>query len=96
MENLWEKFVELFELPREILLKLPLFLLVGDQNLYLENHGGIQFYGQQKLHLKVELGEVLIEGEDLTIEELDPNTIKVKGRLKRIAFLLPGGDHGCE
>lgn len=94
--NLRETFVDLFELPREVLLKHPLFLMLGNGNIYLENHRGIGYYGPNKVIILVEPGEVVVEGEGLRIQEIYPHTIRIRGRVHNLAFIFPGGDQKSE
>lgn len=96
MVRLGERFVDLFELPKEILLHLPLLVLFGDQSIYIENHRGIGLFGEEKIQIVVESGEVIIRGEALVIQEIHPQTLRIQGRIQGITFHFSGGDGGVE
>ena len=43
----WERTAEVFDLPADALAGLPKLELVGDQELWVENHRGILSYGDR-------------------------------------------------
>ncbi len=96
MASIRERFVDLFELPREILLNHPLLLVLGDESIYLENHRGIGFYESSKVQIFVEPGQVILRGEGLVIQEIYPHTVRIRGEIQAIHFLFSRRDQGSE
>ena len=70
-----------FDLPRDIVLDLSRLTLVGDRQLYLENHKGIVEYGNQTIKVRTNSGLLIIKGEDLVIRNLYAAELYVEGEI---------------
>ena len=57
-----EVVADLFELPHEVLLDLPRLTLVGNVQLYIENHRGVIAYDENQVRLSVKNGEIMVRG----------------------------------
>ena len=57
-----EIVADFFELPYEVLLDLPRVTLVGNVQLYIENHRGVISYDENQVCLSVNNGEIIIRG----------------------------------
>lgn len=77
---------DFFELPQEIILDLPRITLVGNMQLYIENHRGVISYNQNEVRLSVNKGEVIIRGEGLQIENLLEEELLIKGMLESLSY----------
>lgn len=77
---------DFFELPQEIILDLPRITLVGNMQLYIENHRGVISYNQNEVRLSVNKGEVIIRGEGLQIENLLEEELLIKGALESLSY----------
>ncbi|MEW5785947.1 MAG: YabP/YqfC family sporulation protein, partial [Bacillota bacterium] len=56
---------DLFELPREVMLDLPRMTMVGNIQIYLENHRGVINYDENQVRIGVKNGEIIIRGNNL-------------------------------
>jgi sporulation protein YqfC len=81
-----EVIADFFELPQEIILDLPRITLVGNMQLYIENHRGVISYNQNEVRLSVNKGEVIIRGEGLQIENLLEEELLIKGMLESLSY----------
>ncbi|MGI6615273.1 MAG: sporulation protein YqfC [Dethiobacteria bacterium] len=81
-----EVIADFFELPQEIILDLPRITLVGNMQLYIENHRGVISYNQNEVRLSVNKGEVIIRGEGLQIENLLEEELLIKGALESLSY----------
>lgn len=77
---------DFFELPQEIILDLPRITLVGNMQLYIENHRGVISYDENEVRLSVNKGEVIIRGEGLQIENLLEEELLIKGALESLSY----------
>lgn len=73
-----------FELPRDLVLNLPRITIIGNEQLVVENHRGIIEYTLQQVRISTSLGEVRIEGENLTLRNIFPEEIAVEGKIREI------------
>lgn len=81
-----ENLVELFELPREIVLNLPRVTIIGNLQCYIENHRGVIEYSTEKVRISVHDGEIRIAGKDLVIRYLANEEIAVDGSIESVFY----------
>ena len=76
-----EIVADLFELPQEVLLDLPRVTLVGNVQLYIENHRGVISYDENQVCLSVKNGELIVR-ERLQIKNLLEEELSSRERSK--------------
>ncbi len=81
-----EVVADLFELPHEILLDLPRVTLVGNAQLYIENHRGVIAYDENQVRLSVKNGEIVVRGERLQIKNLLEEELLIKGMIEGLSY----------
>lgn len=77
---------DMFELPREVVLDLPRVTLVGNVQLYIENHRGVIAYDENQVRLSVKNGELIIRGEKLQIKNLLGEELLIKGIIEGFTY----------
>ena len=77
---------DMFELPREVMLDLPRMTLVGNVQIYLENHRGVIAYGEEKIRIGVNNGEIIIKGRNLEIKNLMAEELLIKGKIESLDY----------
>lgn len=75
------------ELPKDVVMDLPRITLLGDMQLYVENHRGIIEYTKERIRISTGLGELLINGSSLVLRNIFPDEIAVDGKIKGVCFL---------
>ncbi|HZX47346.1 MAG TPA: sporulation protein YqfC [Clostridia bacterium] len=78
---------DLLELPRDIVLDLPKITLVGNLQLYIENHKGIIEYSTGLIRINTKSGILVVTGSDLSIRTIVIEEIIVAGRIDKVEFL---------
>lgn len=78
----------ILELPKEIVLNLPLITLTGNEELYIENYKGIIEYTEGKIRLNTACGILKIEGRNLFLREITAENIAVTGTLTKLEYLV--------
>lgn len=78
--------VGMLEMPPDIMMNLPKFTLIGNQELFIENHLGILEYDKQLIRIKSNLGQIIIKGEELRLRELKAAEMAIEGKIS--AFIL--------
>lgn len=81
-----EKIAKAFVLPQEVTLNISKITLLGNRELLLENHQGLQEYTEGLIRVRVSEGQILIHGHGLMITRLDMDEIRVKGRFLGLEF----------
>ena len=78
---------EALELPKEILLNLPLISLIGQEEVTIENYKGILEYSEESLRMGTSAGILLLEGQGLCLKQLSAECMVVTGRIEGLRFL---------
>lgn len=86
-KQLQNQFAEAFEIPQDALLDLPRITLIGDAQLYLENHRGIIEYTSEKIRVSVVGGSLEIIGEEMILKNIKPDEIAVRGTISQLLFV---------
>lgn len=81
-----EKFTEMLELPKELVLNSPRLTMVGYNDIRIENHKGIMEFGSERVRINTGLGVVKIAGCELLIREISSEDIIISGIIKSIEF----------
>lgn len=81
------QFSEFLEIPGDVMLDLPKIILVGNIQLFIENHRGILEYTPEGVRVSVGEGEVAVSGENLMIRNILPDELCVEGKIRSLSFL---------
>jgi len=81
------QFSDYLELPGDIMLDLPKIVLVGNLQVFIENHRGIQEYTPCFVRVVVSDKVIEVTGENLTLRNIMPDEICVEGQISGLAFL---------
>lgn len=79
-------FSEILELPKDIILDLPKITLVGNLQLYIENHKGIVEYGSLRIRINTNAGILRILGKNMVIKTIVTEEIIIVGEIESIEF----------
>lgn len=86
--NLKQKVTNIFELPKEIVLNLPLVTIIGSQEMLVENYKGIIEYSEIKIRINTSCGVLKIEGKKLLINQMTKENLKITGKITTFEYLL--------
>ncbi|MFZ5648664.1 MAG: sporulation protein YqfC [Bacillota bacterium] len=78
---------DMLEIPSDIILDLPKVVLVGDLQVFIENHRGIVEYSAESVRVNVGDYEVAVSGEGLLLRNILPDEICLEGRIKSVQFI---------
>ncbi|MCK8824456.1 sporulation protein YqfC [Fuchsiella alkaliacetigena] len=80
------KFADVFELPKDVVLDEPRIFMLGNFELNLENHCGIIEYGRELIRIRIYQGQLVILGEELIIKKLTKETVEINGQITNVEF----------
>ncbi|WP_127568063.1 sporulation protein YqfC [Paenibacillus xylaniclasticus] len=75
---------QLLELPQDVVYDLPRLTMIGDRQLYIENHRGVLHFSSDRLRLALSKGELEVTGTDLVIRTIWTEEVFVEGVIKNI------------
>ena len=81
-----DQFASFLEIPQDALMDLPRITIIGNKQLYLENHRGIIEYTPQRIRVSVAEGQLEISGEDFSLKNIKADEIAVEGKIHGVVF----------
>ncbi|MCI5679350.1 MAG: sporulation protein YqfC [Bacteroidales bacterium] len=82
-----KNMTEALELPKEIMLNLPLISFIGREEVSIENYKGILEYGEETVRVGTAAGVLRLTGRGLCIKQLSAECLVVTGRVEKMEFL---------
>ncbi|QIB26308.1 sporulation protein YqfC [Caloranaerobacter azorensis] len=87
VEDIKSTISDVLELPKDIVLDLPRITLIGNLQLYIENHKGIIEYSKQRIRINTNIGILRIVGNNLTIRTIVTEEIIIVGEIEVVEFI---------
>lgn len=81
-----EKLSEMFELTKEIGLDMPKIVILGESEITIENHKGIEIFKTDEIKIKTKLGDLLIKGSSFEILYIGGATVTISGKFNSVAY----------
>ncbi len=86
-KRLKRQMSDIMDIPSDIVMDLPKIVLVGDLQVFIENHRGIVEYTAESARVSVGEYEVAVTGEELLLRNILPDEICLEGRIKSVYFI---------
>ncbi|MHB8170935.1 MAG: sporulation protein YqfC [Thermincolia bacterium] len=74
------------DLPKDIMMDLPKIVLVGNVQVFIENHRGIVEYSPELIRVSTTGGELEITGAELVLRAILPEEVIVEGKIQGVRF----------
>ncbi|MGI6092539.1 MAG: sporulation protein YqfC [Veillonellaceae bacterium] len=81
-----QKLAGILEIPQDIVLDLPRITMLGNKQILIENHKGIIEYTPSLVRIKVSQGELIINGNNLSLSNLQIEQILVEGTVRDVVY----------
>ncbi len=78
---------EMLELPKDIVLDLPKIIMVGNLQVYIENHKGIIEFTDNKVRINTKNGTLCITGKNLILKNIVLEEIIIVGEINQVDFI---------
>ncbi|MDR5657981.1 sporulation protein YqfC [Serpentinicella sp. ANB-PHB4] len=85
-EEIKKSLAELLELPKDVMLDLPKITLIGQLQVYIENHKGILEYSTTRIRINTKNGILRVSGKNLTIKNIIVEEIVIVGEISQVEF----------
>ena len=82
-----EVLVEKLELPKDVILDIPKIIVMGRNEITIENHKGIQIFEKNKIKINTNMAPIEIKGNNFEIIYIAGNTITIKGYFDSIEYV---------
>ena len=81
-----EQVVKKFDLPKDVILDLPKIIIIGDQEITIENHKGIIMFERDIIKINSRFGPISIKGDNFEILYIGSCTTTISGKFKSIVY----------
>lgn len=78
--------VDFLEMPSDIMLDLPKLILIGQKELWVENHRGIIEYSPTVIRVNSTVGQITVKGTGLMLKTLKSDQMLVQGTISGVAI----------
>jgi len=82
------KITTALELPKEVLMNLPLITLIGKEDMTIENYKGVLEYSEVRIRINTSIGVIRVEGKKLLLKQITSDNIGIVGNIMKIEFLV--------
>ncbi len=82
-----KKMAEALELPREVVLRLPLICLTGRTELTVENYKGMLEYNEEEIRINTAEGILSVRGRGLCLQRMTAECVAIGGYIIAMEFL---------
>lgn len=73
-------------IPKDVIMGVPLFRLIGREEFYIENYRGILEYTDTLIRIQTKIGEVQLVGHKMEIVYYTNDEMKVVGWIDKLEF----------
>lgn len=85
-QHLKHRVSDAVNIPKDVILGVPLFRLVGREEFYIENYRGILEYTDSLIRIQTKIGQVHLSGHKLEILYYSNDEMKVIGSIDKLEF----------
>jgi len=82
--NRWTAGV--LDLPEDVIFDLPRITMIGNRQLYIENHRGVLHFSSDHLVLALSQGKLEIMGSDLSIRTILSEEVFIEGIIADVQY----------
>lgn len=86
-KDIKNKLAELLDIPKEVVLNIPKFTIIGNNDMIIENYKGIIEYDTSKIRINTGVGVVKVCGAKLVLKEITSEDLLIKGQISGVEFL---------
>jgi sporulation protein YqfC len=87
-QNRTEHIADSLELPKDVILGIPFISLCGNMEFSIDNHNGILSYESGQIVIRTKHYPICIRGRQLLIDYYTRDSIKIRGQITDICFML--------
>ena len=80
----YRKIDKILEIPKEVCSNIPRFVIIGFQEIIIENYKGILEYEDFLVRINTYIGIININGYNLNLDTMTNDDIRVTGKIESI------------
>ncbi len=79
--------VGVLDMPQDVVLEVPRITMIGQLQMYIENHRGVLQFSEKELRLLLTNGQLIVYGEQLVIRAILSEEVLLEGRITGVKFV---------
>lgn len=84
--SLKQKMTEVSELPKDVVMGMPVLTMTGQQELCIENYRGIIEYTDTVARIQTKIGQIKVMGKNLKVAYYTNDEMMINGRITGIEY----------
>lgn len=85
-KNLKNRITDAVNMPKDVILGVPLVSITGQTEAYIENYRGILEYTEKLIRIQTKIGRIHVIGTHLQIEYYTNDEMKIGGHISVIEY----------
>jgi len=86
-DGLKRRISAMFEMPKEIVLNLPVVNMVGTEEVGIENYKGLIEYTDEQVRVLTTAGVLKIQGLGMVLRQITAESIVISGKIIHIGYI---------
>ncbi|KQX64779.1 sporulation protein YqfC [Paenibacillus sp. V4I3] len=83
----WNQFTaKILDLPQDVVQDLPRITMIGNVQLYVENHRGVLHFSSENLKLELTKGTLEVFGKQLVIRAILSEEVFIEGLIDNVKY----------
>lgn len=78
--------IEKLDLPKDVVLDMPKIIVIGKEEVTIENHKGILTFSENEIRVNTKIGPISIKGGGFEILYIATSTIIISGKFASISY----------
>ncbi|UKS30337.1 sporulation protein YqfC [Paenibacillus sp. HWE-109] len=84
----WNQFTaKILDLPQDVVQDLPRITMIGNVQLYVENHRGVLHFSSENLKLELTKGTLEVLGKNLIIRAILSEEVFIEGWIDNVKYV---------
>ncbi|MEC0230322.1 MULTISPECIES: sporulation protein YqfC [Paenibacillus] len=84
----WNQFTaKILDLPQDVVQDVPRITMIGNVQLYVENHRGVLHFSSENLKLELTKGTLEVFGQNLVIRAILSEEVFIEGIIDHVKYL---------
>ncbi|MFC5450244.1 sporulation protein YqfC [Paenibacillus aestuarii] len=84
----WNQFTaKILDLPQDVVQDLPRITMIGNVQLYVENHKGVLHFSSEHLKLELTKGKLDVFGKQLVIRAILSEEVFIEGIIDDVKYI---------
>ncbi|EGL19947.1 MULTISPECIES: sporulation protein YqfC [Paenibacillus] len=84
----WKQMTaNMLDLPQDVVQDIPRITMIGNVQLYVENHCGVMHFSSEMLRLQLTRGKLEVSGKELVIRAILTEEVLIEGIIADIRYM---------